>query len=61
MINVHYWPTLRPAVDAGRKVDREPGQREVSEAEEKARHELLFNQTNAKVCAAREEAARQAQ
>lgn len=50
----------RPAVDKGRHVGRELGKRELTEAEEKARRELLFNQTNEKVRAAREEAAKAA-
>jgi GST-like protein len=50
----------RPAVDKGRHVQRELGQRERTEAEEKARRELLFNQTNEKVRAAREAAAKAA-
>ncbi len=48
----------RPAVVTGRRVGRELGKRELTEAEEKARRELLFNQTNEKVRAAREAAAR---
>jgi glutathione S-transferase len=51
----------RPAVDKGRRVQRELGERERTEAEEKARRELLFNQTNDKVRHAREAAARSAQ
>lgn len=47
----------RPAVQVGRKVGHELGEKERTEAEEKARRELLFNQTNDKVRAAREEAA----
>jgi GST-like protein len=47
----------RPAVQTGRRAGRDLGKRELSEAEEKARRELLFNQTNDKVRAAREEAA----
>ncbi len=47
----------RPAVQAGRKVGAELGKRELSEEEERARRELLFNQTNDKVRAAREKAA----
>jgi len=47
----------RPAVYKGRKVGAELGNAERTEAEEKARRELLFNQTNEKVRAAREEAA----
>jgi len=50
----------RPAVDKGRHVGRDLGRRELTEAEEKARRELLFNQTNAKVRKAREQAARAA-
>lgn len=48
----------RPAVDKGRRVGRDLAERELTEAEEKARRELLFNQTNQKVRKAREEAAR---
>ena len=48
----------RPAVVTGRRVARELGKRELTEEEEKARRELLFNQTNEKVRAAREAAAR---
>ena len=47
----------RPAVQKGRQVGRELGQRKLSDEEEKARRELLFNQTNDKVRAAREAAA----
>ncbi len=47
----------RPAVQKGRAVGKELGKRELTDAEEKARRELLFNQTNAKVRAAREAAA----
>ena len=50
----------RPAVDKGYRVGRELGKRELTEAEEKARRELLFNQTNDKVRKAREEAAQAA-
>ena len=50
----------RPAVEAGWQVGRELGQRELTEEEEKARRELLFNQTNDTVRQAREEAARAA-
>ena len=35
----------RPAVEAGRRVGRDLGQRKLTEAEEKARRELLFHQT----------------
>ena len=48
----------RPAVDRGFRAHREWGQRELTEAEEKARRELLFNQDSGKVRAVREEAAR---
>jgi GST-like protein len=51
----------RPAVDKGWRVQRELGERERTEAEEKARRELLFNQTSDKVRRAREAAARSAQ
>jgi len=47
----------RPAVDKGFRVERELGQRELSEEEQKRRQEILFNQTNEKVRAAREAAA----
>ena len=50
----------RPAVDKGYHVGRDLGKRELTEAEERARRELLFNQTNEKVRKAREEAARAA-
>ena len=50
----------RPAVQKGFRIGRELGKRELTEEEEKARRELLFNQTNEKVRAAREEAARTA-
>ena len=46
----------RPAVQAGRAVGKELGEKERTEEEEKARRELLFNQTNDKVRAAREAA-----
>ncbi len=48
----------RPAVERGRQLHREWGERELSEEERKKRTELLFNQTNEKVRAAREAAAR---
>jgi glutathione S-transferase len=48
----------RPAVQRGRQVGAELGKRKLTEAEEKARRDLLFNQTNAKVRAAREAAAK---
>ena len=50
----------RPGVDKGWRVEREWGRRERTEAEEKARRDLLFNQTNEKVRIAREEAAKAA-
>lgn len=50
----------RPAVEKGWQVGRDLGQRELTEEEEQARRELLFNQTSEKVRKAREEAARAA-
>ena len=50
----------RPAILKGRRVGAELGKRKLNEQEEKARRELLFNQTNEKVRAAREEAAKSA-
>jgi GST-like protein len=50
----------RPAVERGRKVGNDLGKRQLTEEEERARRELLFNQTSDKVRAAREEAARAA-
>jgi glutathione S-transferase len=50
----------RPAVEKGRLVGREWGERQLSEDEQKRRREILFNQTNEKVRAAREAAARAA-
>jgi len=47
----------RPAVQKGRQLHREWGERSLSEAEQKRRKEILFNQTNEKVRAAREAAA----
>lgn len=47
----------RPAVEKGWQVGRDLGKRELTEEEEKARRKILFNQTNEKVRAAREEAA----
>jgi GST-like protein len=47
----------RPAVQKGRALHREWGERTFSEEERKRREELLFNQTNEKVRAAREAAA----
>ena len=61
--NLKRWVDLiraRPAVDTGFRVGRELGQRELTEAEEKARREVLFNQTSESVREAREEAARAA-
>ncbi len=51
----------RPTVDKGYQVARELGKQERTEEEEQARRELLFNQTNEKVRAARIEAARLSQ
>jgi GST-like protein len=48
----------RPAVEKGYRVERELGKRELSDEEQAARRDLLFNQTNDKVRKAREEAAR---
>jgi GST-like protein len=48
----------RPAVQRGRQVAREWGERPLTEAQEQARRELLFNQSNDKVRAAREAAVR---
>ncbi|MDA0339551.1 MAG: glutathione S-transferase N-terminal domain-containing protein [Proteobacteria bacterium] len=50
----------RPALDKGYRVGRELGKKERTPEEEEARKNLLFNQTNDKVRAAREEAARSA-
>lgn len=47
----------RPAVQKGREVHREWGERQLTPEQEKARRELLFNQTNDKVRVAREKAA----
>lgn len=47
----------RPAVDKGRKVALELRDQQLTEEQEKARRELLFNQTNETVRAAREQAA----
>ncbi len=61
--NLHRWVFQvgdRPAVDKGRRVGRELGERKLTDEEEKARRELLFNQTNDKVRAAREAAAKAA-
>ena len=48
----------RPAVQTGRKVHKEWGARKLTPDEQKARQALLFNQTNDKVRAAREQAAK---
>ena len=59
--NVKRWVDevgARPAAQKGFARDREWGQRKLTDAEEKARRELLFNQTNDKVRAAREAAAK---
>ena len=61
--NLKRWVDLlhqRPACYKGYHVGRELGQRKLTEEENRKRQELLFNQTNEKVRAAREEAARQA-
>ena len=50
----------RPAVQKGRNLHKEWGERKLTEEEEQARRALLFNQTNDKVRKAREEAARTA-
>jgi GST-like protein len=50
----------RPAVQKGRAVHKEWGERKLTPEEEQARRALLFNQTNDKVRQAREEAARTA-
>lgn len=50
----------RPAVQKGRRLHREWGERELSEEEQTRRRAILFNQTNEKVRAAREEAAKAA-
>jgi len=59
--NLKRWVNLvaeRPKVQIGRKIGSELGKQELTEAEEKARRELLFNQDNAKVRQAREAAAK---
>jgi len=50
----------RPAVQKGRKAGEELGKAERTEEEEEARRKILFNQTNDKVRAAREAAAKAA-
>ncbi|HEY8154591.1 MAG TPA: glutathione S-transferase N-terminal domain-containing protein [Myxococcota bacterium] len=47
----------RPGVQKGRQLHKEWGERPLSEDEQKRRKEILFNQTNEKVRAAREAAA----
>lgn len=46
----------RPAVQTGRNLHKEWGERKLTEEQEKARRELLFNQSNDKVRKAREDA-----
>lgn len=61
--NLKRWVDLvgaRPAVEKGRQAGRELSERELTEEEQRARRELLFNQTDEKVRAAREAAARAA-
>ena len=48
----------RPAVQKGRDLCKEWGERPLTDEQEKARRALLFNQTNDKVRAAREQAAK---
>ena len=48
----------RPAVQRGKDVGKELGEQERTEEQEKQRREILFNQTNDKVRAAREAAAK---
>jgi hypothetical protein len=50
----------RPAVDKGWQVGKEWRDQKLSEEEERARRERLFNQTSDKVKKAREEAAKAA-
>ena len=62
--NVKRWVdavAARPAVEKGRALHREWGERPLTEAEQARRKEILFNQTNDKVRAAREAAAKAAQ
>ena len=70
LIDEHVWtefPNLkrwvdevgaRPAVAKGRQLHKEWSERQLSEEEQKRRKEILFNQTNETVRAAREAAAR---
>lgn len=48
----------RPALERGYRVGADLGSRKLTDEEEKARRDLLFNQTNDKVRQAREEAAK---
>lgn len=48
----------RPAVQKGRALHKEWGERQLSQDEQKKRRDILFNQTNDKVRAAREAAAK---
>jgi len=50
----------RPAVERGRHLHREWGERQLTDEEQQKRKELLFNQTNEKVRAARAAAAKAA-
>jgi GSH-dependent disulfide-bond oxidoreductase len=50
----------RPAVERGRHLHKELGERQLTDEEQRRRKELLFNQTNEKVRAAREAAAKAA-
>jgi GST-like protein len=59
--NVKRWVDAvaeRPAVQKGRALHKEWGERQLPEEEQKRRRDILFNQTNDKVRAAREAAAR---
>jgi GST-like protein len=70
LINPEVWTTYpqlkrwvddvaaRPAVQRGRNVHKEWGERQLTPEQEEARRALLFNQTSEKVRKAREEAAR---
>ena len=48
----------RPAVEKGRQLGKEWGERQLSDEEQKRRKDILFNQTSEKVRAARREAAK---